>query len=281
MTEPDPLGRPVLTDDQVAAEAAALDAAERRKHQIRQTTEVHPHATVADAYRIQAGWRRLRLERGERLIGHKIGLTSRAMQTAMAITTPDSGFITDAMDLSTAGGETASIVAADHLDPKIEVELAFVLSRDLDSAEVDLVDVLDATDHVIAALELIAARSFRIDPVTGRRRTVVDTIADNAANAGIIVGSVSVAPDEVDLRWVGAMLERNGDIEETGLAGAVLNHPGNGIVWLARRYAAHGMSLLAGQVVLAGSFTRPVDVVAGDHFRVDYGPLGVVEVEVS
>ena len=281
MTAPDLLGLPVLTDEQVITEAEALDSAERCRAQIRQTTEIHPDATIADAYRIQAEWKRLRLGRGEKLIGHKIGLTSRAMQSAMAITTPDSGFLTDAMDLSTTGGAPASIVAADHLDPKIEVELAFVLSDDLDSADVELVDVLEATDHVIAALELIAARSFRVDPVTGRRRNVVDTISDNAANAGIITGTVGVGPDEVDLRWLGAMLERNGGIEETGLAGAVLNHPGNGIVWLARRYAAQGMSLCAGQIVLAGSFTRPVDVVAGDHYRVDYGPLGVIEVEVS
>ncbi len=270
----------MLTEEQVIAEAALLDGAERARTQMRQTTSVYPEATIDDAYRIQAAWKDLRLARGEQLVGHKIGLTSKAMQASMQISTPDSGFITNVMSFDAADGPV-SIVAGDHLDAKIEVELAFVLKSDLDSADVELPDVLDATQYVVPALELIAARSFRADPETGRRRTVVDTISDNAANAGIITGGRKVAVDEVDLRWVGALLERNGEIEESGLAAAVLNHPANGIVWLARRYAEQGMSLAAGDVVLAGSFTRPVDVRADDRFAVDYGPLGVVAVDFN
>ena len=202
------------------------------------------------------------------------------MQQNMQISTPDSGFLTDAMEFYAFDGP-AVIPAEDHLDAKIEVELAFRLSKDLDSLDVELADVLEATEYVVPALELIAARSFRADPSTGRRRTVVDTIADNAANAGIIVGGRKIGPSEVDLRWVGALLGRNGEIEESGVAAAVLNHPANGIVWLARRYAEQGMALRAGDIVLAGSFTRPVDARAGDHFSVDYGPLGVVEVDFT
>ena len=269
-----------LTDDQVAAEAVLLDQAEQSRTQMRQSTEVYPDATIDDAYRIQAAWKELRLGRGEKLIGHKIGLTSKAMQQNMQISTPDSGFLTDAMEFF-AFDKAAAIPAADHLDAKIEVELAFKLSKDLDSLDVQLTDVLEATEYVVPALELIAARTFRADPQTGRRRTVVDTIADNAANAAIITGGRKVGPQEVDLRWVGALLGRNGEIEESGLAAAVLNHPGNGIVWLARRYVEQGMALRAGDIVLAGSFTRPVDVRPGDHFAVDYGPLGVVEVDFS
>ncbi len=269
-----------LTEDQIRAEAEALDHAELSRQQMRQTTEVYPDATIDDAYLIQAHWRQLRLDRGETLIGHKIGLTSKAMQSTMQITTPDSGFITDAMNYTSSDGP-ATIEGHRHLDLKIEVELAFVLNARLDSEDVELSDVIAATDYVTPALELIAARSYRADPVTGRRRTVVDTIADNAANAGIITGGVAVGPEEIDLRWVGALLERNGEIEETGLAAAVLNHPGNGIVWLARRYAQQGMVLNAGDIVLAGSFTRPVDCRAGDSFRVDYGRLGLVEVNVT
>ncbi|NNF53278.1 MAG: 2-oxo-hepta-3-ene-1,7-dioic acid hydratase [Acidimicrobiales bacterium] len=268
-----------MTEGQICAEAEALDNAERSRQQMRQTTEVYPEATIDDAYAIQAHWQQLRLDRGELLIGHKIGLTSRAMQTAMQITTPDSGFITDAMNYTSSSGP-ATIEAYHHLDLKLEVELAFVLNAHLDSEEVELSDVIAATEYVIPAVELIAARTYRADPATGRRRTVVDTIADNAANAGIITGGLAVGPEEVDLRWVGALLERNGEIEETGLAAAVLNHPANGIVWLARRYAQQGMVLNAGDIVLAGSFTRPVDCRAGDSFRVDYGPLGLLEVEV-
>ena len=244
-----------------------LDEAERTATQCRQTTQVHPGATMADAYRVQSAWLDLKLDRGERLVGHKIGLTSRAMQAAMKIDTPDSGFLTDAMVFEPG----STLLAADFCDPKLEVELAFVLADDLTvdhPTDLTVDDVLDATEYVVPAVELIAARSYRTDPDSGRTRTVVDTISDNAADAGIVCGVERVAPRAVDLRWVGALASRNGTVEETGLAAGVLGHPANGIVWLARRYAEHGMRLEAGQVILAGSFTRPIDVHAGDEFRV-------------
>ncbi len=268
-----------MTVDDVVAEAHRLDTAERRRRQLERTTLRFPDADLDDAYRIQAAWRRLRLGRGEQLVGHKIGLTSRAMQAAMNITTPDSGFLTDAMVFE----PDTTIPAADHLDAKLEIELAFVLGSDLVAAVVErpefgIADVLAATEVVTPALELIAARTFRRDPDTGVTRTVVDTVADNAANAGIIAGGRRVAPGAVDLPWVGAMLERNGIVEETGLAGGVLGHPAVGIVWLARRYLEHGMTLRAGEIILAGSFTRPIDVRAGDRVRADYGDLGSFEI---
>ena len=142
-----------LTEAQVLAEAQLLDDAERNRHQVRQTTSVHPDMTIDDAYRVQAAWLRLRLKRGESLIGHKIGLTSHAMQQAMNITTPDSGFLTDAMVFSPGQGPPAG----DFCDPRIEVELAFVLGRDLAGEDLDTDDVLDATDYVTPAVELIAA----------------------------------------------------------------------------------------------------------------------------
>ncbi|MEM7275881.1 MAG: 2-oxo-hept-4-ene-1,7-dioate hydratase [Actinomycetota bacterium] len=260
--------------DAAATEAARLDEAERTATQMSQTTGRHPDLTLDDAYRIQAAWRSLRLARGERVIGHKIGLTSRAMQAAMQIETPDSGFLTDAMVFE-PGTELA---ASTFCDPKLEVELAFVLGQDLDRPDLTVDDVLAATDHVVPALELIAARSHRRDPATGRARTVVDTVADNAANAGIITGGRAVAPTAIDLRWAPALLYRNGVVEETGVAAGVLDHPANGIVWLARRYAQQGLRLEAGQTILAGSFTRPVDVRPGDVFRADYHDLGTFEI---
>ena len=168
------------------------------------------------------------------------------------------------------------IDTARFCDPKIEVELAFVLGADLDAPDTTMLDVLSATRYVVPALELIDARSFRVHPEKRQARTVRDTIADNAADAGIIMGGRPVGPDEIDLRWVAALAYRNGTIEESGVAAAVLNHPANGVAWLARRYAAIGRRLEAGQVVLAGSFTRPVDCRAGDVFHVDYGPLGAI-----
>jgi len=267
----------VLNDDEVLAEAALLDEAERTATQIRQSTQVHPSMTMSDAYRVQAAWRDLLVARGEAVVGHKIGLTSRAMQAAMKIDTPDSGFLTDRMVF----GAGSTLPADTFCDPKLEVELAFVLADTLTGdttgdGRVGLTvdDVLDATEYVVPAVELIAARSYRVDPATGRTRTVVDTIADNAADAGIICGDTRIAPRDLDLRWVGAVASRNGVVEETGLAAGVLGHPATGIIWLAHRYAEQGLTLDRGQIILAGSFTRPIDIRPGDEFHFDYGPLG-------
>jgi 2-oxo-hept-3-ene-1,7-dioate hydratase len=257
-----------LSDEQITAEAEILDQAERTRAQARQTTSVYPDMSMDDAYRVQAAWRDLKVGRGEQLIGHKIGLTSRAMQAAMKISTPDSGFLTANMVFP----PDSTLDASDFTDPKIEIELAFVLASDLTGIDLTVDDVLDATDHVTPAVELIAARTPRTDS-EGRTRNVIDTISDNAADAGIICGGRKVAPREVDLRWISALGYRNGVIEETGVAAGVLDHPATGIVWLARRYAEQGLTLEAGQTILAGSFTRPIDIRAGDEFRFDFGPL--------
>jgi 2-oxo-hept-3-ene-1,7-dioate hydratase len=259
-----------ITAAEARAEAALLDDAERARAQIRQTTAVYPDMTMDDAYSVQAAWQSLMLTRGERVVGHKIGLTSRAMQQSMNITTPDSGFLTDRM-MYEAGAE---ISAGAFLDGRLEVELAFILGHDLKSADVTIDAVLDATEYVTPAVELIAARTFRTDPATGRTRTVIDTIADNAACGAVVLGGKAIAPRSVDLRWVGALAYRNDSLEESGLAAAVLNHPANGIVWLVRRYVELGMILEAGQIVLAGSFTRPIPIAAGDRFAFDFGPHG-------
>ena len=262
-----------LTDVQVQAEAELLDNAESSATQIRQTTSLYPDMTMDDAYRIQGAWLDRKIERGEELVGHKIGLTSRAMQAAMNIDTPDSGFLTRDMVFE----PDSTLAAADFCDPKLEIELAFVLATDLAGADLTIDDVLDATEYVTPSVELIAARSYRKDPDSGRTRTVLDTISDNAADAGIVSGGRKVAPREVDLRWIGALGYRNGVVEETGVAAGVLDHPATGIIWLARRYAEQGLTLEAGQTILAGSFTRPIDIRPGDEFRFDYGDLGAFE----
>lgn len=259
-----------LSPADIDAEAALLDEAERTRTPARQSTAAHPDMTIDDAYAVQRAWIDRKLHRGRRIVGHKIGLTSRAMQQAMRIDTPDSGVLLDDMVFE----DGADIEAAAFIDARIEVELAFVLAEPLAGADVTVTDVLGATAWVVPAVELIAARTWRVDPGTGRSRTVVDTIADNAADAGIITGGRPVRPDAVDLRWVGAVLSRNGVVEETGLAAGVLGHPAKGIAWLARRYSERDLTLEAGHVILAGSFTRPVPVTAGDTFNVDFGPLG-------
>jgi 2-oxo-hept-3-ene-1,7-dioate hydratase len=141
---------------------------------------------------------------------------------------------------------------------------------------VTIFDVLSATDYVVPALEIIDARIHRVDPESKRPRRVFDTISDNAANAGIVTGGRPIRPLDVDLRWCAAILQKNSAVEDSGVAAAVLNHPANGIAWLAKKFAPHGVALEPGQIVLSGSFTRPMPVAAGDTVHADYGPLGSI-----
>jgi 2-oxo-hept-3-ene-1,7-dioate hydratase len=260
----------MLTPEIIEATARRLHEAEKSRQQIRQISLDHPEITIADAYAIQKAWVDIKLAEGRTIVGHKIGLTSRAMQMSSQINEPDFGALLDDMVFAD-GGE---IPCDRFIVPMIEVELAFILKSRLEGESVSMTDVLSATDYVIPALELIDARSQRIDPESKRPRKVMDTIADNAANAGIIMGGRPIKPMDLDLRWVSALLYRNGVIEETGVAAGVLNHPANGIGWLAKRLAPHGVALEAGQIILAGSFTRPVAASRGDTFHVDYGPMG-------
>lgn len=261
----------MLTEAQIAQAARALHEAEKRRRQVRPTSVLNPGMDLADAYAVQEAWMALKRQEGRTIRGRKIGLTSRAMQQAMRIDEPDYGTLLDDMFFENG----AAIEAARFTDPRMEVELAFVL-KDALSGEVSLSDVLEATDHVRPAIEIIAARSFRIDPETQRPRGVLDTISDNAASAGLVLGGRAIKPGEADLRWVSALLRRNGVIEESGVAAAVLDHPANGIAWLARKFAPHSIALEAGEIILAGSFTRPVPIAPGDEFRADYGDFGIV-----
>lgn len=260
-----------LTDAEIETAAAQLLEAERSRAQLRPTSALFPQMTLADAYRIQAAVVARKLTDGRRVVGRKIGLTSRAMQQAMQIDEPDYGTLLDDMIVSSG----AELEAAAFTDPRVEVELALVLDRPLTAAATTVDDVLAATREVVPALEIIAARSHRIDPDTGRPRGLLDTVADNAASAAVVLGQ-PLPPEAVDMRWCGAILYRNGVVEETGLGAAVLDHPAHGALWLARRFAAHGIALEAGQLILTGSFTRPVPIAAGDEFVADYGRYGTV-----
>lgn len=267
----------MLDPKTIEALAQRLDEAERTKQLIRMFTIEHPGFTIQDAYAIQRAWTRIKLARGRSVKGHKIGLTSRAMQSAVGIDEPDYGVLFD--DMFHADG--AVIPFERYHAARIEVELAFVLEKPLKGPDCSLFDVLDATRYVTPALEILETRMHRVDPETKATRKVMDTISDNAANAALVLGGRPVKPQEADLRWVSALLFRNGQIEETGVAAGVLNHPANGIAWLANRLFPHGESLAAGEVVLAGSFTRPVDVRRGDTFHADYGPFGSISCHFS
>lgn len=260
-----------MTRQEIAAEAERLFKAELERQQIKPGTTRFPNMTIDDAYHIQEAWVNQKIASGRRVVGHKVGLTSKVMQVAMNIDEPDFGILLDDMVFPDGGDITAS----NFLDPRIEVEIAFVLDRDLDPNDLTVEKVLEASASIHGALELIAARSFRKDPETGYTRTVKDTISDNAANAGIVLSQTAI-PKDTDFKWVGALIRKNGEIEESGLAGAVLEHPANGVIWLAKKYASINRVLKAGEIILSGSFTRPLIVKAGDEILADFNEFGTV-----
>jgi 2-oxo-hept-3-ene-1,7-dioate hydratase len=258
-------GRPTLAPEHVAAIADELAVAERDRATVPLLTARHPGMTVEDAYAVQAEWRRRAVAAGRRPVGRKIGLTSKVMQAATGIDEPDYGAILADMVFDSG----AEIEHARYSNVRVEVELAFRLAEPLGpGATAD--DVLRATEYVVPALEILSSR------IELPGRTIVDTISDNAAMGGMVVGGTRVAPDEVDLPWVAAVLRRNGTIEESGVAAAVLDHPARGVAWLADKLAQHGDRLEAGEIVLAGSFTRPVWVHPGDTVEADFRELGTV-----
>lgn len=261
-----------MLDSEIKSVAQRLHEAEAKVERIKQTSMEYPDITIEDAYAIQKEWCRIKIDEGQIVKGHKIGLTSRAMQMQAEIDEPDFGTLFDKMFFD----DGAEIEAGRFLTPMVEVELAFILGKRLEGDAVNLFDVINATDFVTPALEIIDFRNNGVDPGQQQTRTVMDTISDNAANAGIVLGGRAVRPMDLDLRWAAALLYKNGIIEETGVAAGVLNNPANGIVWLTKKFAPFGIALEPGQVVLAGSFTRPVPVAPGDTIHGDYGSLGSI-----
>lgn len=255
-----------MDQNQIIAIADELAEAERTRTMVPRLTARYPEMTIEDSYAIQNEWRRRGEAAGRRLVGRKIGLTSKVMQVATGITEPDYGAIFDDMVY-----ENGSVIEhAQYTGVRIEVELAFVLKEDLTGPHVSLYDVLRATEYVVPALEILSSR------IEMEGRTIVDTISDNAAMGAMVLGGRPVNVDEIDLRWVSALLYRNETIEESGVAAAVLNHPASGVVWLANKLAKHGDSLKSGEIVLAGSFTRPMWVYPGDTVHADYRELGSI-----
>lgn len=262
-----------MTPDQIETAAETLYEAERTGKQCPLLSRAHPGMTLDDAYAVQAAFVARKQAAGARQTGWKIGLTSRAMQEALGITTPDSGVLLD--DMHFDSGDT--VPAGRFIQPRIEAEIAFVLNAPL-RGEVTRAQVLAATDHVTPALEILDTRVLRRDPATGQARVITDTVSDNAANAGVVLGPDRHAPDAVDLRWTGCILARDGVVEETGLGAGVLNDPVTGLIWLSRRLAQYGQGLEAGQVVLSGSFIRPVEAPPDSQFDADFGPFGSVRI---
>jgi 2-oxo-hept-3-ene-1,7-dioate hydratase len=256
----------VLDPSDIAAIADELTDADRTRTTVPLLTARHPGMTIDDAYAVQRQWAERGAAAGRRVVGRKIGLTSKVMQVATGITEPDYGVIFDDMVYESG----ASVPFDRFSNVRIEVELAFVLRDRLEGPGVTIFDVLDATAYVVPALEILNSH------IELEGRTIVDTISDNAAMGAMVVGGTPVKPDAVDLRWVAALLSRNQTIEESGVAAAVLGHPAMGVAWLASKLAQHGQALEAGEIILAGSFTRPMWVERGDTVHADYRELGTV-----
>jgi 2-oxo-hept-3-ene-1,7-dioate hydratase len=266
-----------LTPVQVHECASRIHDAERSRRQIGQLSRDFPGMTIDDAYAVQRAWVDMKIAAGRRLLGHKIGLTSRAMQMSSQIDEPDYGDLLDDMFFDPG----ATIPPARFIVPRVEVELAFVLSGGLRGPNCTREDVLAATARIVPAIEIIDARIEQFDAASRAPRRVTDTISDNAANAGVVLGTTGIGPRDTDLRWIAALCYRNDVIEESGVAAAVLDHPANGVAWLANKFAQLGRALEVGQVILSGSFVRPVPAQPGDHFRADFGPLGVIRVQFA
>ena len=260
----------MLTDNERRHAANLLVNAEKTLKSIPQLSTTFPNIEIEDAYRIQDIWAETKAATGSKVIGHKIGLTSRAMQQASKMTEPDYG----RMFSDCVFHDGARIAASRFLKPRLECELAFIMGADLSGEDVHVHDVLRATEQIVPALEIIDYR-------TEVPRAITDTIADNAAFAAIVLGGRPVRPFDVNLRWIGASLSKNGVIEETGLSAGIMGHPAAGIAWLVNKLHAVGAGLKKGQIVLAGAFTRPVDIAAGDVVQVDYGELGAIGVSFS
>ena len=263
----------MLSDHAIQTAAADLLEAERKREQIGLLSVRHPDITLDDSYAIQAAQMPHKQAQGRSIIGWKIGLTSKVMQDALGISTPDSGVLYDDMDFA----DGALISATRFIQPRIEAEIAFIMKAPLEG-KVSREDVLEATDYVAPALEILDTRIARQDATTGQTRKIFDTVSDNAANGGIVLGKQRHEPEAYDLRWVGAILTKNDEVTATGLGAAVLNDPVMGIVWLAERMGQYGQRIEAGQVVLSGSFIAPIECPSGTSIEADYGQFGHVTV---
>ena len=262
-----------MTPEQHASAAENLFNAEKTGQQIGLLSLQYPDINMDDAYAVQTALMQAKLTEGRSIAGWKIGLTSKAMQYALGIDIPDSGVLFDDMDFA----HGSIIPTGRFIQPRIEAEIAFVM-KGTPGPDASREDILAATDYVVPAIEILDTRIERKDQNTGKSRVIFDTISDNAANAGFVLGAQQHAADSVDLRWVGAIAHRNGEVEETGLGAGVLNDPVESVLWLSRRMAQYGQQIEAGQVILSGSFIRPVECPAGTEIHIDFGAFGSVDI---
>ena len=246
--------------------AADLAQAERSREPIAPLTAAYPDIDVVDAYEIQLINIRQRVAEGARVLGHKVGLSSLAMQQMMGVDEPDYGHLLDEMQVF----EDTPVKAGRYLYPRVEVEVGFILATDLPGAGCTEDDVLAATEALAPSIELIDTR------ITDWKIALCDTIADNASSAGFVLGEARVSPSDLDVKTIDAVLTRNGEVIAEGRSDAVLGNPVTAVAWLARKVESFGVRLKKGDIVLPGSCTRAIDARAGDQFVADFTGLGSV-----
>ena len=253
----------VQTRDELAADLAQ---AERSRVPIAPLTDGNPTIDVVDAYEIQLINIGQRVAEGARVIGHKVGLSSKAMQQMMGVDEPDYGHLLDEMEVF----EDTPVKAGRYLYPRVEVEVGFILADDLPGAECTEEDVLAATAAFAPSIELIDTR------ISDWKIKLCDTIADNASSAGYVLGTERVSPKDIDIKGIDAVLTRNGEVVAKGRSDAVLGNPVTAVAWLARKVESFGVRLRKGDIVLPGSCTRAIDARPGDHFVAEFDGLGSV-----
>jgi 2-keto-4-pentenoate hydratase len=253
----------VATREELAAELAD---AERSRVPMAPLTSIHSDIDVVDAYEIQLINIRQRVAEGARVVGHKVGLSSEAMQKMMGVDEPDYGHLLADMEVY----EDKPVPAGRFLYPRVEVEVGFILADDLPGAGCTEDDVLAATAAFAPSIELIDTR------IQDWKIALCDTIADNASSAGFVLGKERVSPKDIDIRGIDAVLTRNGEVVAEGRSDAVLGNPVTAVAWLARKVDSFGVRLKAGDIVLPGSCTRAIDARPGDEFVADFTGLGSV-----
>ena len=260
-----------MDENRIRTLAEMLLAAEKSRKPIPPLTQTDPGITVDEAYRIQLRIMETKKSSGQVVVGKKIGLTSLAMQAMLGVKEPDYGHILNGM----VAMEGEKVPAADLIQPRIEGELAFVLKEDLKGPGITMTEVLRCSEGVIPALEIIDSR------ITDWKIKLPDTVADNASSARIVLGGKITPVLGLDLRTVGMVLEKNGEVAATAAGAAVLGHPAQAVAWLADKLAAYGISLRRGEVILSGSLTGAIPVAAGDFIRADFGTLGDVKIKFT
>lgn len=257
----------MLTDAERQTVVDALIEANQTKIQTTRPSARYPQIDFEDAYAISGAVAQQTVEAGAELIGYKVGLTSIAMRRSSGIDEPDYGYLYKHF----LHADGATLQHADYCKPRVELELAFVLKDALVGPDVTFLDVMRATEYIVPAMELI---DTRVD----EPRKIYDTIADNGAGGGLVLGGRLIRPHDVDLRMIPGILYRNAEIEETGLSCGVMGHPANGVAWLANKLHQIGVQLHPGQILLAGSFVRPILAQVGDTIRADFADFGTLSI---